>query len=117
MLIIRATQIERATKKKVRTSPDALYTQGYPFVRACVLIFEFVMEKTELFAHEDLFFGFHQFLVEKQDSVGVKIFFWSSSIWGYTSESINCPGVPMNRKFGKPCCRHCFHRNINLFFF
>ena len=38
--------------------------------------------KTELCGREDLFFGLHQF-------------------WGYTSESVNCPWVPMNKKFGK----------------
>ena len=40
-----------------------------------VLIFEFLTEKIGYCGREDLFFGLHQFLVEKQGFVDVKIFF------------------------------------------
>ena len=87
-----------------------------------MLISEFAAEKTGLFGLEDLLFGLHQLLVEKQDSVDVKTFFLCSPIFGgkaglcrredfffglhrflgYMSKSIDCPRVPINRKFGKP---------------
>ena len=43
-----------------------------------VLIFDFLVEKIGYCGREDLFFffGLHQFLVEKQDFVDVKTFFF-----------------------------------------
>ena len=41
-----------------------------------VLIFDFLVEKIGCCVGEDLFFGLHQFLVEKQDFVDAKTFFF-----------------------------------------
>ena len=79
---IRAALIGRATKQKSEHVFTCPLHPGLPFC-AFVLIFEFVAEKTGLFGREDLFLGLHRF-------------------WGYTSESINCSKVPMNRKFRNP---------------
>ena len=76
-----AALIGRATKKSPHVFRCPVYP-GLPF-HASVLIFKFVVEKTGLRRREDLF-G------------------WSSPILGYTSKFINCPRVPMDRKFGKP---------------
>ena len=41
-----------------------------------VLIFEFLAEKIGFCGRDNLFFGLHRILVEKQDSVDVKAFFF-----------------------------------------
>ena len=120
MLIISTAPIGRATKKSSHVFRRPVYS-GIPFCTS-VLISEFAAEKIGLFGLEDFLFGLHRLLVEKQDSVDVKTFFLSLPIfggktglcrredfffglhrfWEYLSESIDCPRVPMNRKFGKP---------------
>ena len=63
----------RATKKVHTTSLDVLHTPGYHFV----LTSEFAANKTGLFGREAIFCGLYPILVEKQDSVDEKTFFFT----------------------------------------
>ena len=86
-----ATTIRRAKKKvKIWTSADAM-----TFFWGLHLIW--VKNWTSA---DTLTFKEPVLLLRRENMVTLEMIYF----WGYTSESMNYPRVPMNRKFGKPWC-------------